>query len=179
MCRGVAVQFTSHGPTWRLRLLQAVAREPVSGASGRAAWRTVTRASCWVARAAWMSGAQRCRWAGALLCREDERHVGSIDVLRVLWARSTSGFPAQAWRHHAGLALSSAARGWGTHQHSHLSCGLAQRELCLWGGAQAFKDGDVRFLICTDVAARGIDIQVRRPALCVGCGVGGVRPSLS
>lgn len=23
---------------------------------------------------------------------------------------------------------------------------------------QAFKDGDVRFLICTDVAARGIDI---------------------
>ena len=24
---------------------------------------------------------------------------------------------------------------------------------------QAFKDGDVRFLICTDVAARGIDIQ--------------------
>ena len=25
---------------------------------------------------------------------------------------------------------------------------------------QAFKDGDVRFLICTDVAARGIDIQV-------------------
>jgi ATP-dependent RNA helicase DDX1 len=26
---------------------------------------------------------------------------------------------------------------------------------------QAFKDGDVRFLICTDVAARGIDIQVR------------------
>ena len=25
--------------------------------------------------------------------------------------------------------------------------------------AQAFKDGDVRFLICTDVAARGIDIK--------------------
>jgi ATP-dependent RNA helicase DDX1 len=24
---------------------------------------------------------------------------------------------------------------------------------------QAFKDGDVRFLICTDVAARGIDIN--------------------
>jgi ATP-dependent RNA helicase DDX1 len=24
---------------------------------------------------------------------------------------------------------------------------------------QAFKDGDVRFLICTDVAARGIDIS--------------------
>jgi ATP-dependent RNA helicase DDX1 len=24
---------------------------------------------------------------------------------------------------------------------------------------QAFKDGDVRFLICTDVAARGIDIK--------------------
>ena len=24
---------------------------------------------------------------------------------------------------------------------------------------QAFKEGDVRFLICTDVAARGIDIQ--------------------
>jgi hypothetical protein len=24
---------------------------------------------------------------------------------------------------------------------------------------QAFKDGDVRFLICTDVAARGIDIR--------------------
>ena len=24
---------------------------------------------------------------------------------------------------------------------------------------QAFKDGDVRFLICTDVAARGIDVQ--------------------
>ena len=23
---------------------------------------------------------------------------------------------------------------------------------------QAFKDGDIRFLICTDVAARGIDI---------------------
>ena len=26
----------------------------------------------------------------------------------------------------------------------------------LW--PQAFKDGDIRFLICTDVAARGIDI---------------------
>ena len=24
---------------------------------------------------------------------------------------------------------------------------------------QAFKDGDIRFLICTDVAARGIDIS--------------------
>ena len=24
--------------------------------------------------------------------------------------------------------------------------------------SQAFKDGDIRFLICTDVAARGIDI---------------------
>jgi ATP-dependent RNA helicase DDX1 len=24
---------------------------------------------------------------------------------------------------------------------------------------QAFKEGDVRFLICTDVAARGIDIK--------------------
>ena len=25
---------------------------------------------------------------------------------------------------------------------------------------QTFKDGEVRFLICTDVAARGIDVQV-------------------
>ncbi len=27
------------------------------------------------------------------------------------------------------------------------------------GGRQAFSEGDVRFLICTDVAARGIDIK--------------------
>lgn len=29
----------------------------------------------------------------------------------------------------------------------------------MFSRVQAFKDGDVRFLICTDVAARGIDIQ--------------------
>jgi len=28
----------------------------------------------------------------------------------------------------------------------------------VWRLVQAFKDGDIRFLICTDVAARGIDI---------------------
>ena len=28
----------------------------------------------------------------------------------------------------------------------------------MWWLVQAFKDGDIRFLICTDVAARGIDI---------------------
>lgn len=28
----------------------------------------------------------------------------------------------------------------------------------MWWLLQAFKDGDIRFLICTDVAARGIDI---------------------
>ena len=27
---------------------------------------------------------------------------------------------------------------------------------------KAFKDGDIRFMICTDVAARGLDIKVRR-----------------
>ena len=33
---------------------------------------------------------------------------------------------------------------------------ISQVTIQLW--PQAFKDGDIRFLICTDVAARGIDI---------------------
>ena len=60
-----------------------------------------------------------------------------------------------------------------TVQALQVHCGSCYRVVC-WGQwhkglghdppsdchhVQAFKDGDVRFLICTDVAARGIDIQ--------------------
>ena len=31
--------------------------------------------------------------------------------------------------------------------------------LLIYGTLQAFHDGDVRFLICTDLAARGLDIK--------------------
>ena len=44
-----------------------------------------------------------------------------------------------------------------------LSFFFQSRSLSYWlrapFGLQAFKDGDIRFLICTDVAARGIDIS--------------------
>ena len=39
----------------------------------------------------------------------------------------------------------------------HASC-TACLDRC-YSFMQAFKDGDIRFLICTDVAARGIDIS--------------------
>ena len=42
-----------------------------------------------------------------------------------------------------------------TAQH-HTICQTQILKVQWW--LQAFKDGDIRFLICTDVAARGIDI---------------------
>ena len=57
---------------------------------------------------------------------------------------------------------------------AHLSVPPAPRLSAL----QAFKDGDVRFLICTDVAARGLDIQARRVlARVAGCAAAGCRPA--
>lgn len=44
---------------------------------------------------------------------------------------------------------------WAESRHKRLRPNSPSRHADL----QAFKDGDVRFLICTDVAARGIDIQ--------------------
>jgi hypothetical protein len=51
-----------------------------------------------------------------------------------------------------------------------LTCMPACMPACL-AAVQAFKEGDVRFLICTDVAARGIDIQVCCAVCCVLCAV--------
>ena len=68
--------------------------------------------------------------------------------------------PGRAWlAAEAGLAVGMGAWLLPLVSYPNPICLPGNLPACL-AALQAFKEGDVRFLICTDVAARGIDIQV-------------------